>query len=631
MEIGKDYQYTPIQYVSQYVPIPFDDLMKVADKYQQRIDNAYKTMADALKEWSAFRSPSQVDTQRYYDLTSRGAKEMIDRFSSNPDLIKDPESWRKIDNYINSRDYAALSMLKESAEHMRERQKYNQDLAKNGLYNEDFHGINFTNYDTLNPNQGIFSDVSPVSYKSVREIVEPYVNNLKDHFIQQKGGYDYYGVTKQDTENQINDHLSDIFSVPQISKYIDVLQTKHGLSRDEAVDRVRNEIFTAGREYARVNRKVNDFSLKAFESAHGSKSGNDTTKNGPTLLTTQLLVDGMKAPVLNQLKPEVQQSIVDINKKNVTRKKELAKTVADANKKISDAFAKNAGDVIINNLRQKRDAAIKEYNAIKNQEKDSPIRDYIIGDVTRTKDKNVVNFQYGNADKLYAAIDRYDNIFALPTDETTRNATQKVLPGLSDVEASYKGIGKVKLVDLSNKYMLPSEYYSRALHGIASPLTKAGEKFKQALNNKMFTQVPVISQDALYSDANGGIPTGAQKTSFLIPLEQMEKVGLGDAKSLRQLGATVFSGDKQYSSTEDLKEFFVQRGDEVKKKKQTSGESNTVSKGQDYVRVQLVSTFPLEGRLAQTINNDALQQEMESATAIAKQYPRTQNISKSDF
>ena len=65
------------QYVSQYVPIPFEQLYKIGKEYNDRVDTAMKTLSDNMKVWNSFKSASLKDMQNWYDLTTGAAKPLV--------------------------------------------------------------------------------------------------------------------------------------------------------------------------------------------------------------------------------------------------------------------------------------------------------------------------------------------------------------------------------------------------------------------------------------------------------------------------------------------------------------------------------------------------------------------------
>lgn len=262
---------TPVdsQYISQYVPIPFQELYAIGKEYNTQRQQAEKQLSDYVQKWSEFESPSAVDTQRWYDITMKPAIKVAEQYARNPELLKTPEGRSSIYNLINSLPYEELSALKSSRNNMLKRQEMNMKLAAEGKYNPLWHDVDFTNYDTLS-SSGIFNDLSPLAYKSEVDLVKPYVDNLKDSYLYSQGGYDYFGVSPDDTDEQVHDNISAIYNTPEAQMHIKALM-KQGLSEKDAKDTFERSIYLAGREFARVNRQANPYSVLEYENTLKAK------------------------------------------------------------------------------------------------------------------------------------------------------------------------------------------------------------------------------------------------------------------------------------------------------------------------------------------------------------------------
>lgn len=237
------------QFINTYAPINFGELYRIGAAQKAAIDEAAQQFGAQLQRFNEFQSPSLIDTQRYYDLTvgRNDFQNAINQMVSNPDALKDAAFRSQLQSMINSVDYAALSNLKSSRDAMLKRQEINQRLMLENRFNLLWHDVDFANYDTLGSKK-IFDDITPLPYMSVRELVEPYVNNLKGEFLGSKNGFLWNGVTDEMTDAQLQKNLSSIQNTPQYQKYLETYQ-KMGLNPEQAQQQLLNEIYTAGREY----------------------------------------------------------------------------------------------------------------------------------------------------------------------------------------------------------------------------------------------------------------------------------------------------------------------------------------------------------------------------------------------
>lgn len=237
------------QFINTYAPINFGELYRIGAAQKAAIDEAAQQFGAQLQRFNEFQSPSLIDTQRYYDLTvgRNDFQNAINQMVSNPDALKDAAFRSQLQSMINSVDYAALSNLKSSRDAMLKRQEINQRLMLENRFNLLWHDVDFANYDTLGSKK-IFDDITPIPYMSVRELVEPYVNNLKGEFLGSKNGFLWNGVTNEMTDAQLQKNLSSIQNTPQYQKHLETYQ-KMGLNPEQAQQQLLNEIYTAGREY----------------------------------------------------------------------------------------------------------------------------------------------------------------------------------------------------------------------------------------------------------------------------------------------------------------------------------------------------------------------------------------------
>lgn len=263
---------TPVdsQYISQYVPIPFQELYAIGKEYNTQRQQAEKQLSDYVQKWSEFKSPSAVDTQRWYDITMKPAIQIAEQYAKNPELLKTPEGRSSIYNLINNLPYDELNALKSSRDNMLKRQEMNMRLVAEDKYNPLWHDVDFANYDTLS-GSGIFNDISPLAYKSEVDLVKPYVDNLKPSYLRSEGIFDVRGISTNTTDKMVQQNWSSIYNTPQAQEHIRQLQ-KQGLTREQAEQRFAGTIINAAREFAWEDKTVNPYSLKSLSGGNGSQT-----------------------------------------------------------------------------------------------------------------------------------------------------------------------------------------------------------------------------------------------------------------------------------------------------------------------------------------------------------------------
>nr|DAG99517.1 MAG TPA: hypothetical protein [Crassvirales sp.] len=251
------------EFINTYVPIPFEQLYTLGKQAKENVDQALKDYSTALDKWAEFQSPSAADTKAYYDETYGRALPVAEELSKNLDMIKTAEGRSRIYSAINNVDRAKLSMLRQSAEGLKERQKVNQRLMLEGKYNPLWHDVDFTGYSTLD--SGIYNDVSPLGYQSIKDLTDKYVNNLKDSLIKKENGFLYTGVTGDQIKQILDQNRSGILSTPEAQMHMQIYMKQNPNSTTEdAANAFMQKAYTDNQEYIRQNVAADPFELEAL-------------------------------------------------------------------------------------------------------------------------------------------------------------------------------------------------------------------------------------------------------------------------------------------------------------------------------------------------------------------------------
>lgn len=258
------------QFINTYVPIPFEQLYTLGKDAKAEVEKAMNTLSTTYDKWYDFKSPSSVDTKEWYNETFGKAKPLAEKFASNPDLIKTPEGRAEINTMINNVDRAKLSMLKQSSEALKERQRVNQKLMIEGKYNPLWHDMDFTNYSTVN--SGIFNDIAPLAYQDVRSLSNPYYKELEPGYITTEGGYDILGITRGDIEDIAKAQFNNIASTPEAAKHMKVYRQHTGASEEEAKEWFRNEIVQSNLDRIRTVREANPYTMANYKATLATRA-----------------------------------------------------------------------------------------------------------------------------------------------------------------------------------------------------------------------------------------------------------------------------------------------------------------------------------------------------------------------
>ena len=231
-------------FINTYAPIDFGALYQIGAANNAAVEKAQKELGANLAKWSEFKSPSTVDTKRYYDLTMGHLKNTIQKAAQNPEFLKTAAGRAELQGMINSVDYASLGQLKQSADNLKAGLEIRAKMKAEGLYNEDWDDVDIANYDTLGRKE-IFSDITPVKYMTANELSNKYFDNLKrgDIDFTWKDGVKYrvIGNTEEDLEQIYDRYRNDLINTPQGKKYLQDFK-RMGYTDQEAEQQFREMI-----------------------------------------------------------------------------------------------------------------------------------------------------------------------------------------------------------------------------------------------------------------------------------------------------------------------------------------------------------------------------------------------------
>lgn len=247
MAVNRYDQPAQAQFMNTYVPIPFEQLYTLGKQAKDDVDKALSTYSTALEKWSDFKSQSAKDMQTWDRETRGRALPVIEEMSRNLDMIKSPEGRMKLYSVINNTNTALLNSLKQNASNFETYNKAKTALMASNRYNPLWHDKDFSNWDTSS--QGLYTDLTPLGYQSVNDLVHPYVDNLKPSDMGSKNGFLIHGVSKERTKAQVDANLSNIMKTPEAQMHI-TTSIQAGMTPEEATNSFINEIYTAATEKA---------------------------------------------------------------------------------------------------------------------------------------------------------------------------------------------------------------------------------------------------------------------------------------------------------------------------------------------------------------------------------------------
>lgn len=587
------------EYISQYTPIPFEQLYAIGKANNERVDKAYQDLGNQFTKWSEFRSPSAIDTKRWYDLTVGAGQDIVNKLAANPDLIKTAEGRSLIQSFINTRPYNELSQLQQSREGLLQRQKVNQQLMLSGKYNPMWHDVDFTNYNTLD--SGVFNDVAPLAYKSEVDLVKPYVDNLKAGYIRSDGSYDYSGVSTDRTDEQIAKNISAIYNTPEAQMHINTL-VRQGFTPDQARALFTDRIYRAGREFAYEDREANEFAkLEYSNRLRAARTGQDTVNNGPWYLTDSLEYTGLQ-------------------KFNNARNYYLSNN-PNYEKLKNDV---NSNDPVIREMASKQLRSLADSATPYNMFRD------IMRKYSTEKDGKL---QITNTDIDYAVNDIFNNFGYTVRNSKLNDLLSSTIQGITENEQSTP-LGRRKIISGGENLNLMSRVVSEiagfeAVDPNRNKVINAlkGGKFNNMilLNNDNMITIPVV-KDGQPSTAN------LQRIKVAISEDDIKNAGLTE-DDMKKAGATIQTSKQSISESETSNLSGKTSGErselgEQIAKKWSSNTTRTVRPGIKYYVLNLSNSVPTSGDdlNAEYLNQQALKLNVTGLVASGL-YPDVQNES----
>lgn len=287
--------------LNTYVPIDFGNLYRIGATQKAAVDQAINDVSNAIQKFGQFTSPSEIDIDNFYKLSLGQMSDLITQASADPDRMKDPGFRSQLYARLNGINYSALSKLAQGAEQLKQYERNRAAMQANGTYYLGWDKYrDLSNYDTLK--QGILEDLAPLQYRSIFDLANPYVQNMKPTFFQGESPNsgikmpytNWMAITPEMRAKELNAHLSDIIATPQGAMHLqEIYQAFPGISQQDALDMFMDQLMTVT-SYKDIETPVADeYGMRLALSR--ASSGNTP----PGVITSR--TDEIKAQAANQI------------------------------------------------------------------------------------------------------------------------------------------------------------------------------------------------------------------------------------------------------------------------------------------------------------------------------------------
>lgn len=237
---------TPIpgQFINTYAPLPTQELLAIGGAMAARADQARNDLAAYNEKHANFRSLSNIDTENYYNLTTRRMADLAAQVVQNPDFFKQAAGRAQIAQTINDTDYASLAMLTQSRDTLNQRFDAERKLAAEGEYRHNWHFTDYGNYDTLGSNQ-VFQAVAPDPYVTIAKDTDHYFTNIKPSVLRVDGDWMYTGIDAQRVRDTANQAAIAYSQTQRGQRHIQDAVDAGVITADQGVEFLADEMFQA--------------------------------------------------------------------------------------------------------------------------------------------------------------------------------------------------------------------------------------------------------------------------------------------------------------------------------------------------------------------------------------------------
>jgi hypothetical protein len=246
-------------FVDTYVPIPFDEMMKVGMMKQQQQEQTYDALSKTYEDvYNLKYIPNSKDEQYVKSVVIPTAKEIFDKYSTS-DLS--PITLRQIRRDFNTKiDKNLVKDIQDSYLGWKQHEVQKQKLASEDRldpYEEDrSSGYNTAVHGVYNNFSVAYSDpIADLQKKFFVPLKESLLRDSKGNLRTTSRGFNVEGVTPEIIQNVVEKNLDTEVATREGRRAISLYRDRYGLTKDQASDKeVLRKAFTeAGEPFIREN------------------------------------------------------------------------------------------------------------------------------------------------------------------------------------------------------------------------------------------------------------------------------------------------------------------------------------------------------------------------------------------
>lgn len=275
---------------------------------KEQYDQGQQEMKDFMKLYNDFYSPIAGETEKYHDLTTGGAMNMINNMLANGiDPYKSPEARAAISRYINNVPTGTLNAMKQNADNYRTYQAAVAKARANGRFNPEMENMELeaaglNDFQTVDPITGelrTWDRLAPIDPKSLYELSLPQFQKYgKTEYLGpgSRKFWDLWGVSDPNKRSATEATVRAIDATPyarfyrqQAQNEVDAQLAAQGINASpERLQQLyetayRQNILDEMNDYLQPQEKLNEVALKQWEVENNNRQKALDRQNARTI------------------------------------------------------------------------------------------------------------------------------------------------------------------------------------------------------------------------------------------------------------------------------------------------------------------------------------------------------------
>lgn len=405
-----------------------------------------------------------------------------------------------------------------------------------GKYNPLWHDVDFTGYNTFT--SGIYNDVSPLGYQSIKDLTDKYVNNLKDSYLGRSNGFIHTGVTGDQIKKILDENRSGILSTPEAQMHMQVyLKQNPGATAEDAANAFMERAYIDNQEYIRNNITVDPYEMQALKEQQALRvAATRKRKNGEQPTDYPDAYTKLYNDAVVQEKRQMQ------NNPNLTRTRSFIEGQASMIQTLMDAA----------NALEQGAITPEEYNTMYKAYQESASKNYSNEAMANAYAEDVRDM-FAKQSDIFPAVGVKQEKLPLYYDTASRVLNELTYPTSGLVMNRYNKIKSSKEVEINsndaitngftipdtNGLILSTDFVNKMMKVPSMKYTvqdnsRLNRNFAEDLKSGVFQDVIKVPRNKIMVGESNGQPQLFQRVSVKIPIQSIRNANY-DVDSFKEM------------------------------------------------------------------------------------------------